>query len=62
MLIANQETRPEVGNKLTALLITPIQRIPRYKLLLQEVLRHTSPKQSDYANLQGWIIYIEVSV
>ena len=29
-LIHNQESRPEVQHKLNALLITPIQRIPRY--------------------------------
>ena len=29
VLISNQETRPEVKHKLNALLITPIQRIPR---------------------------------
>ena len=29
-LISNQESRPEVKHKLNALLITPIQRIPRY--------------------------------
>jgi hypothetical protein len=29
-LMANQETRPEVQTKLSSLLITPIQRIPRY--------------------------------
>ncbi|XP_026300963.1 uncharacterized protein LOC551741 [Apis mellifera] len=36
--INKQETRPEVGRKLPSLLITPIQRVPRYKLLLREVL------------------------
>ena len=53
--IQNQETRPEVSNKLSSLLIAPIQRVPRYKLLLQEVLRHTAPRQRDYNVLQGII-------
>lgn len=51
--ISNQETRPEVNSKLSSLLITPIQRVPRYKLLLKEVLRHTPPRQKEYNELQG---------
>lgn len=51
--IASQELLPEVSNKLSALLITPIQRIPRYKLLIQEVLRHTPARHKDYTDLQG---------
>lgn len=31
------ESRPEVQQKLNSLLITPIQRVPRYRLLLQQV-------------------------
>ncbi|XP_003427547.1 FYVE, RhoGEF and PH domain-containing protein 3 [Nasonia vitripennis] len=57
--ISNQETRPEVSNKLSSLLIAPIQRVPRYKLLLQEVLRHTAPRQKDYNDLQASLVEIE---
>ena len=32
MLLGNQESRPEVQLKLNSLLITPIQRIPRFVL------------------------------
>lgn len=32
-LLANQESRPEVQRKLNALLITPVQRIPRNQIL-----------------------------
>ncbi|XP_054276068.1 FYVE, RhoGEF and PH domain-containing protein 3-like [Macrosteles quadrilineatus] len=39
--IRSQERRPEVGNKLSALLITPIQRLPRYRLLLRQLLSLT---------------------
>lgn len=47
-----QESRPEVkGLKLNALLITPIQRIPRYKLLLEELKQNTKPNQDDYTSL-----------
>lgn len=51
--IRNQETRPEVNTKLPALLITPIQRIPRYKLLIKEVLQHTDDQHKDYTLLKG---------
>ena len=34
-----QESRPEVCKKLNALLITPVQRIPRYKLLLDDIIK-----------------------
>ena len=55
-LISNQESRPEVKHKLNALLITPIQRIPRYvqcsfysshdhyHQILQSVLTKPKPK------------------
>lgn len=54
-----QETRPEVSNKLAALLIVPIQRIPRYRLLLQEVLSHTTPFQQDYYTLRSALQEVE---
>lgn len=57
--ISGQETRPEVSNKLAALLIVPIQRIPRYRLLLQEVLSHTTPFQQDYYTLQNALQEVE---
>ncbi|XP_015591294.1 putative protein tag-52 isoform X2 [Cephus cinctus] len=57
--IAKQESRPEVGKKLSSLLIAPIQRIPRYKLLLSEVLKHTSTRHKDYNILRGSLAEIE---
>lgn len=39
------------GESLPSLLITPIQRIPRYKLLLREVVKNTPPDHTDYNNL-----------
>ncbi|XP_046391456.1 rho guanine nucleotide exchange factor 39 isoform X3 [Ischnura elegans] len=50
--IASQENRPEVATKLISLLITPIQRVPRYCLLLKEVINHTPAFHPDYAMLQ----------
>uniref|UniRef100_A0A182QXL4 DH domain-containing protein n=1 Tax=Anopheles farauti TaxID=69004 RepID=A0A182QXL4_9DIPT len=60
--IANTESRPEVQMKLISLLIIPIQRIPRYKLLLQQVLFYTSPADEAYKALQGSIRLVEQSV
>lgn len=50
--LERQETRPEVQSKLSALLITPIQRLPRYSLLLQNLLQVKSPTHKDYTALQ----------
>lgn len=51
--ICDQETRPEVAKKLHSLLITPIQRVPRYQLLVKEVLQHTPYNHREYQRLQG---------
>lgn len=56
----NQETRPEVQSKLSSLLIAPIQRIPRYCLLLQEVLEHTDARDEDYGTLKGKLVELAV--
>lgn len=56
------ESRPEVQQKLNSLLITPIQRVPRYRLLLQQVLLYTSPSDSDYKIIQESIKQIESSI
>ncbi|XP_005099517.1 putative protein tag-52 [Aplysia californica] len=51
--VSRQESRPEVmGLKLPALLITPVQRIPRYKLLLEELLNSTPVEHHDYEKLR----------
>eukprot|EP01113_Clastostelium_recurvatum_P005450 TRINITY_DN1243_c0_g2_i2.p1 TRINITY_DN1243_c0_g2~~TRINITY_DN1243_c0_g2_i2.p1 ORF type:complete len:1190 (+),score=319.37 TRINITY_DN1243_c0_g2_i2:16-3585(+) len=39
------------GNGLETLLIMPVQRIPRYNLLLAEIINHTTPDHEDYDNL-----------
>lgn len=39
------------GSDVTNLLIVPVQRIPRYKLLLEELLKHTWEEHPDYVNL-----------
>lgn len=48
------ESRPEVQTKLMSLLISPIQRVPRYRLLLQQVILYSSPvDDDDFKILQG---------
>ncbi|KAJ6595999.1 Myosin-M heavy chain, partial [Pseudolycoriella hygida] len=46
------ESRPEVQTKLMSLLISPIQRVPRYRLLLQQVILYSSPSDEDFKILQ----------
>jgi len=39
--------------KVTSLLITPVQRLPRYRMLLIELTKHTPEDHRDYENLQN---------
>ncbi|XP_066257647.1 rho guanine nucleotide exchange factor 39-like [Euwallacea similis] len=50
--VENQETRPEVQSKLSALLIAPIQRVPRYKLLLNQLFQLSTPEDKDFKLLR----------
>ncbi|KYQ56457.1 hypothetical protein ALC60_04534 [Trachymyrmex zeteki] len=59
--ICDQETRPEVGRKLSSLLITPVQRVPRYQLLVKQVLQHTPYRHREYRHLQACLVEIEKS-
>jgi len=43
---------------LSALLIMPIQRLPRYELLLSELVKNTSENHSDFASLSEALKYI----
>lgn len=52
--ILRQESKPTI-NKLNSLLITPIQRIPRYILLLKELKNHTPDTVDLYAELEAAI-------
>ena len=47
-----QESRPEVQLRLNALLITPVQRIPRYKMLLEDVIKNTPDCHPDKKDLK----------
>ena len=50
--VKNQESRPEVQLRLNALLITPVQRIPRYKMLLEDVIKNTPDCHPDKKSLK----------
>jgi len=39
------------GLRLTDFLIMPVQRVPRYRMLLQEVLKHTEANDAEYSDL-----------
>ncbi|XP_034655759.1 uncharacterized protein LOC117893295 [Drosophila subobscura] len=55
------ESRPEVQRKLNSLMIVPIQRVPRYKLLLEQVLLYTSPADADYKLLKESVKEIDAT-
>jgi len=42
----------EVGNNIESLLITPIQRVPRYQLLLEQMIKYTSNKHPQRITLE----------
>eukprot|EP01097_Dermamoeba_algensis_P002089 TRINITY_DN1833_c0_g3_i2.p1 TRINITY_DN1833_c0_g3~~TRINITY_DN1833_c0_g3_i2.p1 ORF type:complete len:478 (+),score=124.98 TRINITY_DN1833_c0_g3_i2:312-1745(+) len=46
-----QENPSLSGLSFGAFMILPVQRIPRYQLLLRELCTHTSPEHPDYVNL-----------
>ncbi|XP_063397965.1 rho guanine nucleotide exchange factor 39-like [Mytilus trossulus] len=51
--IQTQEERSDLnGLKLNALLITPVQRIPRYRLLLEDLLQCTTEEHHDYIQIK----------
>ena len=41
------------SNDLPSLLITPVQRIPRYLMLVQQLLKYTWPEHVDYKDIQS---------
>ncbi|XP_019855957.1 PREDICTED: rho guanine nucleotide exchange factor 39-like isoform X2 [Amphimedon queenslandica] len=52
--ILTQESRPECNYlNLSALLIVPVQRIPRYKLLLDDLLKHTKQTHIEYTKINS---------
>ncbi|ESP02289.1 hypothetical protein LOTGIDRAFT_172169 [Lottia gigantea] len=50
--IKGQKSRHPDGSDLLSLMMSPLQRIPRYSLLLQQILKHTPSTHPDHYNLQ----------
>jgi hypothetical protein len=40
------------GLAVEAFLIKPVQRLPKYVLLLKDLLKHTDPDDDDYARIE----------
>lgn len=57
--VSQQERLPHISRKLEALLIVPIQRVPRYRLLLSELVNYTERTESDHSILQAALLQIE---
>jgi hypothetical protein len=49
--VALEQLRAAAGNDIEAFLIMPIQRIPRYELLLRDLLKCTTDDHPDYHNI-----------
>ncbi|CAG8526289.1 21197_t:CDS:2 [Dentiscutata erythropus] len=59
--IQSCQGRPELGNlPFNSFLSLPIQRIPRYKLLLEALLKHTENTHPDYINLEQCVRQISL--
>ena len=43
----------QIGNPFTSLLITPVQRMPRYNLFLKELIKYTPSSHPDYVLLEA---------
>jgi hypothetical protein len=57
--VSQQERLPHISRKLEALLIVPIQRVPRYRLLLTELIAHTEEKEEEYTILSAALKQVE---
>lgn len=54
--LANPKSK---GLSLNSLLITPVQRVPRYRMLLQEIIKNTEPDHPDLGSLEEAIVHIK---
>ena len=58
--VSQQERLPEVCRKLEALLIAPIQRVPRYRLLLAQLVSHTEQNAVEFPVLREALEQVEL--
>ena len=57
-LVSVEYTQEMLGQNLESLLMTPVQRIPRYVLLLTDLLKSTPNQHPDKQNLAGALEFI----
>lgn len=55
-----KEEEKKAGDRFESFLITPIQRIPRYEMLLNAALKYTKEDQSDYDKLKKAVALVHV--
>ncbi|KAK6180726.1 hypothetical protein SNE40_008724 [Patella caerulea] len=60
--IKAQKGRSCDNNDILSLMMAPLQRIPRYTLLLQQILKHTSTGHPDHYNLQSSLVKLRTFV
>jgi len=54
--------RKTTGTPLSSLMVSPIQRLPRYQLLLEQIVKKTSPSHPDYIHLtNSWKLMKDVN-
>ena len=53
LYLDTQQLSDPDGQPLSAMLITPIQRIPRYSLLLQDLIKHMQEDHPDFKNVNN---------
>jgi hypothetical protein len=56
---STRENSPLRGLDLSSLLIMPVQRLPKYELLLREVIRHTGEDEEAYPELKSVFAIIQ---
>jgi len=60
--VKDLDRKPEArGLSFNAFLLTPVQRIPRYKLLLEDLIKRTSQDHPDHPNLKTALALIDES-
>eukprot|EP01121_Diplochlamys_sp_Union-15-3_P012761 TRINITY_DN386_c0_g1_i2.p1 TRINITY_DN386_c0_g1~~TRINITY_DN386_c0_g1_i2.p1 ORF type:complete len:589 (-),score=122.99 TRINITY_DN386_c0_g1_i2:45-1778(-) len=51
-LVFSEKAKQQSGMDLSAYMIMPIQRLPRYHLLLEDLIKHTRKSHKDYVSLR----------
>ncbi|XP_064405676.1 intersectin-1-like [Halichondria panicea] len=54
-----EKTEIDLQRTLNSLLLEPIQRVPRYELLLKDLLKHTPEEHPDYSTLKEALNFVQ---